>query len=66
MQGERSESRMGLSKERLERLIDRSTDIVVGTDSHGTAMADFPTARFDPFFNVNTPEDLARARGRNR
>lgn len=37
--------------------------VVQWTDSHGTAMADFPTARFDPFFNVNTPEDLARAEG---
>mgnify|MGYP001546682790 FL=1 len=32
--------------------------VVQWTDGHGTAMADFPTARFDPFFNVNTPEDL--------
>jgi len=25
------------------------------------AMVDWPATRFDPFFNVNTPEDLARA-----
>jgi molybdenum cofactor guanylyltransferase len=25
------------------------------------AIVDWPAARFDPFFNVNTPEDLARA-----
>ena len=37
--------------------------VVQWTDSHGTAMAYFPTARFDPFFNVNTPEDLALAEG---
>lgn len=36
--------------------------VVLWTDRHGTAMADFPTGRFDPFFNVNTPEDLAEAR----
>jgi molybdopterin-guanine dinucleotide biosynthesis protein A len=35
--------------------------VVQWTDKHGTAMADFPTGRFDPFFNVNTPEDLALA-----
>lgn len=35
--------------------------VVAWTDLHGTAYADFPSARFDPFFNVNTPEDLARA-----
>ena len=28
---------------------------------HGYGVADFPTMPFDPFFNVNTPEDLARA-----
>ena len=36
--------------------------VVQWTDRHGTAMADFPTGRFDPFFNVNTPEDLDLAR----
>lgn len=35
--------------------------VVQWTDSHGTAMADFPVVGFDPFFNVNTPEDLAEA-----
>jgi len=35
--------------------------VVQWTDSHGTAMVDFPTGRFDPFFNVNTPDDLALA-----
>lgn len=35
--------------------------VVAWTDQHGTAMADFPTGRFDPFFNVNTPDDLALA-----
>ena len=36
--------------------------VVLWTDSHGTAYADFPSDGFDPFFNVNTPEDLERAR----
>lgn len=35
--------------------------VVQWTDSHGTAMADFPILGFDPFFNVNTPEDLMEA-----
>lgn len=35
--------------------------VVAWTDVHGTAMADFPTVGFDPFFNVNTPEDLEEA-----
>ena len=36
--------------------------VVQWTDTHGTAYADFPSNTFDPFFNVNTPEDLAEAR----
>ena len=35
--------------------------VVLWTDRHGTATAEFPVGRFDPFFNVNTPEDLAEA-----
>ena len=35
--------------------------VVLWTDRHGTAMADFPSGDLDPFFNVNTPEDLAEA-----
>lgn len=35
--------------------------VVLWTDRHGTALADFPTSGFDPFFNVNTPEDLTLA-----
>ncbi|MGI1662876.1 molybdenum cofactor guanylyltransferase MobA [Palleronia sp. KMU-117] len=31
-------------------------------DRHGAATALFPDGPFDPFFNVNTPDDLARAR----
>jgi molybdopterin-guanine dinucleotide biosynthesis protein A len=30
-------------------------------DRHGAAVAPFPDTPWDPFFNVNTPEDLARA-----
>jgi molybdenum cofactor guanylyltransferase len=35
--------------------------IVLWTDRHGAATVEFPSAPFDPFFNVNTPEDIARA-----
>jgi molybdenum cofactor guanylyltransferase len=31
------------------------------TERHGVAIADWPTEPIDPFFNVNTPEDAARA-----
>ena len=44
-----------------QALQDDLRKVVVWTDQHGTALADFPTGRFDPFFNVNTPEDLAEA-----
>jgi molybdenum cofactor guanylyltransferase len=35
--------------------------IEVWTTRHGVALADWPTEPVDPFFNVNTPEDVARA-----
>ncbi|WP_353475623.1 molybdenum cofactor guanylyltransferase MobA (plasmid) [Salipiger sp. H15] len=35
--------------------------VVLWTDAHGAGEAMFPAEPFDPFFNVNTPEDLARA-----
>ncbi|SFR33120.1 molybdenum cofactor guanylyltransferase MobA [Litoreibacter janthinus] len=37
--------------------------VVAWTDRHGTATAEFSATPFDPFFNVNTPEDMARAEG---
>ncbi|MGI3183932.1 molybdenum cofactor guanylyltransferase MobA [Nioella aestuarii] len=30
-------------------------------EQHGAALAQFPPGSVDPFFNINTPEDLARA-----
>lgn len=41
-------------------LEDGTRKVLAWTDRHGTAYADF-TGDPDPFFNVNTPEDLARA-----
>ena len=35
--------------------------IEVWTARHGVAIADWPAEPLDPFFNVNTPEDAARA-----
>jgi molybdopterin-guanine dinucleotide biosynthesis protein A len=35
--------------------------IEVWTARHGVAIADWPAAPIDPFFNVNTPEDAAEA-----
>jgi molybdopterin-guanine dinucleotide biosynthesis protein A len=35
--------------------------IEMWTGQHGVAIADWPDQPVDPFFNVNTPEDVARA-----
>ncbi len=35
--------------------------VVLWTDKHGGRECLFPSDPFDPFFNVNTPEDLTRA-----
>lgn len=35
--------------------------VVIWADKHGCGWAEFPTDPFDPFFNVNTPDDLAQA-----
>lgn len=35
--------------------------VVIWTEKHGGREALFPVTGFDPFFNVNTPDDLARA-----
>lgn len=37
--------------------------VVLWSDQHGGREAMFEAEPFDPFFNVNTPEDLARAEG---
>lgn len=35
--------------------------IVLWTDRHGAGIAEFSSDPFDPFFNINTPEDIAAA-----
>jgi molybdopterin-guanine dinucleotide biosynthesis protein A len=37
--------------------------VVLWTDPHGGRECEFPVAGGDPFFNVNTPQDLAQAEG---
>lgn len=37
--------------------------IVIWTDAHGGTLARFDSDPFDPFFNVNTPEDIVTAEG---
>ena len=37
--------------------------VVLWSDQHGGREAIFPNTPFDPFFNVNTPDDLASAEG---
>jgi len=36
--------------------------VVLWTDRHGCPLVQFPIARGDPFFNINTPDDMAQAR----
>jgi molybdopterin-guanine dinucleotide biosynthesis protein A len=42
-------------------LADGVRKVVIWTDRHDGRMALFPVGEIDPFFNVNTPEDLALA-----
>jgi len=50
----REDLRVALSQEGLHK-------IEIWTGRHGVAMAQWPTEPIDPFFNVNTPEDVAEA-----
>ncbi len=43
-------------------LVDGLRKIVLWTDRHDAGLAEFSADPHDPFFNVNTPEDIARAR----
>lgn len=42
-------------------LTDGVRKVVLWTDRHGAATAPFADDPFDPFFNVNTPDDMATA-----
>jgi molybdopterin-guanine dinucleotide biosynthesis protein A len=50
----REDLRAALTKEGLRK-------IEIWTGRHGVSLAEWPAAPFDPFFNVNTPDDAARA-----
>jgi len=50
----REDLRCALTEEGLHK-------IEIWTARHGIAIADWPAEPVDPFFNVNTPEDAARA-----
>src|SRR5689334_10069256 len=50
----RGDLRHALTKEDLRK-------IELWTARHGVALGDWPAAPVDPFFNVNTPEDVAAA-----
>jgi molybdopterin-guanine dinucleotide biosynthesis protein A len=50
----RGELRAALENEGLRK-------IEIWTARHGAALADWPVEPIDPFFNVNTPEDVAEA-----
>jgi molybdopterin-guanine dinucleotide biosynthesis protein A len=52
--GLRDDLRRALTREGLHK-------IELWTARHGVAIADWPETPIDPFFNVNTPEDAARA-----
>ena len=45
-----------------QALRDGLRKVVLWTDRHQGRLAEFPAGGVDPFFNVNTPDDLAEAR----
>ncbi|MEO0939011.1 MAG: molybdenum cofactor guanylyltransferase MobA [Pseudomonadota bacterium] len=49
-------------REDLRTALQKGTrKVVIWTDQHNAATADFPMTGIDPFFNVNTPDDLEKA-----
>ena len=53
---------VGLRRDLRTALVDEDLrKIEAWTARHGVAIADWPAVPFDPFFNVNTPEDAAEA-----
>ena len=54
--------RVGLREDLRHALVEEDLrKIEIWTARHGIAVADWPAAPVDPFFNVNTPEDAAAA-----
>jgi len=53
---------VGLREDLRRALVDDGLrKIEIWTARHGVALADWPAEPIDPFFNVNTPEEAARA-----
>lgn len=52
---------VGLADDLRAALNDGVRKVVLWTDRHGAATAPFSNEPFDPFFNVNTPDDMAVA-----
>jgi molybdopterin-guanine dinucleotide biosynthesis protein A len=52
---------VGLREDLRAELSGGLRKIVLWAERHGYATALFAASRFDPFFNVNTPEDMAHA-----
>ncbi len=52
---------VSLQENLSDALDDGVRKVVQWTDQHGTALAEFPSTPVDPFFNINTPDDLAKA-----
>ncbi len=52
---------VGLREDLRAALQDGLRKVVQWTDRHGGRLAEFPGGDPDPFFNVNTPQDLALA-----
>lgn len=53
---------VALRNDLRDALNDGLKKVVLWTERHGGREALFPSEPFDPFFNVNTPEDLGRAK----
>lgn len=54
---------VGLREDLRAALKDGVRKVVAWSDKHGSVTAQFPVDTIDPFFNVNTPEDMTRAEG---
>ncbi len=52
---------VALADDLRQSLLDGVRKVVLWTDRHGAAMVSFSSDPFDPFFNVNTPDDMATA-----
>ena len=52
---------VALADDLCAALNDGLRKVVLWTDAHEGRLAEFPVTGYDPFFNVNTPEDLEKA-----